>query len=161
MAVTGGVTPHGWLSVSGYALPVLGGAYSLGSCYWFSARRGLATWAGVLRLAMAVRVFRLGLAALCIRGRVFPELAGLGKMKVNSNVPPIARVSGQCLGDEASGPLGSFLPFPADGEDNTIEEMKGDIRAVRVSMLVVETMTSISLMLCGRRISNVKVGQAM
>ena len=93
---------------------------------------------------MAVRVFRLGLAALCIRGRVFPELAGLGKMKVNSNVPPIARVSGQCLGDEASGPLGSFLPFPADGEDNTIEEMKGDIRAVS-----------------GRRISNVKVGQAM
>ena len=68
---------------------------------------------------------------------------------------------GSAWADEASGPLGSFLPFPADGEDNTVEEMKGDIRAVRGSMLVVETTTSIGLMLCGRRISNVKVGQAM
>ena len=110
---------------------------------------------------MAVRAFRLGLAALCIWDRVFPELAGLGKMKVNSNVLPIARVSGQCLGRRSIRPLGSFLPFPADGEDNTIEEMKGDIRAVRESMLAVETTTSISLMLRGRRISNVKVGQAM
>ena len=103
----------------------------------------------------------LGLAALCIWGRVFPELAGLGKMKVNSNVPLLPVCPGSAWADEASGPLGSFLPFPADGEDNTVEEMKGDIRAVRGSMLVVETTTSIGLMLCGRRISNVKVGQAM
>ncbi len=114
VAVTGGVTPHGWLSVPGYALPVLGRAYSLGSCYWFSARRGLATWAGVLRLAMAVRAFQLGLTALCIRGRVFPELAGLGKLKANSNVPSIARVSGQCLGRRSIRATG-FVPAVSGG----------------------------------------------
>ena len=30
-----------------------------------------------------------------VLGRVLPELAGLGRMKVNSKVPPIARVCGK------------------------------------------------------------------
>ena len=56
----------------------------------------------------------LGLAALCIRGRVFPELAGLGKLKANSNVPSIARVSGQCLGRRSIRATG-FVPAVSGG----------------------------------------------
>ena len=47
-----------------------------------------------LRLAGPARAFRPGLAALRFRGRVLPALAGLGRMKVNSKVPPIAHVCG-------------------------------------------------------------------
>ena len=49
-----------------------------------------------LRLAETARALRPGLAALRFRGRVLPALAGLGRMKVNSKVPPIAHVCG-CL----------------------------------------------------------------
>ena len=51
-----------------------------------------------LRLAEPVRALRPGLAALRFRGRVLPALAGLGRMKVNSKVPPIARVCGGTAG---------------------------------------------------------------
>ena len=47
-----------------------------------------------LRLAEPARALRPGLAALRFRGRVLPALAGLGRMKVNSKVPPIAHVCG-------------------------------------------------------------------
>ena len=45
-----------------------------------------------LRLAEPTRALRPGLAALRFRGRVLPALAGFGRMKVNSKVPPIAHV---------------------------------------------------------------------
>ena len=45
-------------------------------------------WAG------SACVLCLGLTALRFLGRVLPELAGLGRMKVNWNVLPIARVRG-------------------------------------------------------------------
>ena len=47
-----------------------------------------------LRLAEPARALRPGLAALRFRGRVLPALAGLGRMKVNSKVPPTAHVCG-------------------------------------------------------------------
>ena len=47
-----------------------------------------------LRLAEPFRALRPGLAGLGFRGRVLPALAGLGRMKVNSKVPPIAHVCG-------------------------------------------------------------------
>ena len=47
-----------------------------------------------LCLVVPARVLRLELVALRFLGRVLPELAGLGRMKVNSKVPPIARVCG-------------------------------------------------------------------
>ena len=51
--------------------------------------------AAVSRLAESAWVFRLGLTRFRFLGRVLPELAGLGRMKANSKVPPIARVCGQ------------------------------------------------------------------
>ena len=47
-----------------------------------------------LRLAEPARALSPGLATLRFRGRVLPALAGLGRMKVNSKVPPIAHVCG-------------------------------------------------------------------
>ena len=58
-----------------------------------------------LWLAVPARVLRPGLVCFGFLGRVLPELAGLGRMKVNSNVPPIARVWGGTLPDVSSNRL--------------------------------------------------------
>ena len=55
-------------------------------------RRGLVGLVAGLRLTELAWVFRPSWLALRFRGRVLPLLAGLGRMKVNSKVPPIARV---------------------------------------------------------------------
>ena len=47
-----------------------------------------------LRLAEPARVLRPGLVCFGFLGRVLPELAGLGRLKGNSNVLPIARLCG-------------------------------------------------------------------
>ena len=62
-----------------------------------SVSRCLVGLAAVLRPAVAALVLRLGLAALRLWGRVLPSLAGLGSMKANPEVLPVARVraSGQ------------------------------------------------------------------
>ena len=47
------------------------------------------------------------------------------------------------LGDEASGPRGSFLPFPQrDGTDSGVTLLRGDIKAAKGTMLVVESMVN-------------------
>ena len=43
------------------------------------------------------------------------------------------------LGDEASGPRGSFLPVPVDGQDPTIAQMKADARNAKGAMLFTES----------------------
>ena len=48
----------------------------------------------VFCMASAAQVFRLDLLALRAFGRPRPESAGLGRMKVNSNVPPVTYVWG-------------------------------------------------------------------
>ena len=48
-----------------------------------------------LRLVEAARVSLRGLVDSRFWGRVLPELAGLGRMKVKSKVPPIAQVCGE------------------------------------------------------------------
>ena len=57
----------------------------------------------------------------------------------------VARLAGRlsaetvaALADEASGPRGSFLPVPADGEDGTVTTLKADIRKARGAMLLAE-----------------------
>ena len=42
------------------------------------------------------------------------------------------------LADEASGPRGSFLPLPADGDDPTLAAMRSDVRGASGSLLFVE-----------------------
>ena len=48
----------------------------------------------------------------------------------------------QALADEASGPRGSLLPTPIDGADPTIAALKGDIRALRGKIALVESTSS-------------------
>ena len=62
-----------------------------------SVSRGLVGLAAVLRPVVAALVLLLGLPALRLWGRVLPALAGLGRMKANPEVLPVARVraSGQ------------------------------------------------------------------
>ena len=45
----------------------------------------------------------------------------------------------QALADEVSGPRGMLLPTPVDGNDPTIEALKGDIRALRGKVALVES----------------------
>ena len=54
-----------------------------------SVRGSLVGLAAGLRLPAPALVLWLGLAALCGFERLAPGLAGLGRMKVNSKVPPI------------------------------------------------------------------------
>ena len=42
------------------------------------------------------------------------------------------------LTDEASGPRGSLLPIPVDGDDDTVEELKVDISRLRGKMALIE-----------------------
>ena len=44
----------------------------------------------------------------------------------------------QALGDEVSGSRGNLLPIPKDGEDDTIDELKADIRTLRGKTAFVE-----------------------
>ena len=47
----------------------------------------------------------------------------------------------KALADETSGPRGSLLPLPgADGDDATVDKLKGDIRSANGSLLLVESM---------------------
>ena len=66
----------------------------LSSRFCSSVRRGFAGLVADLWLAVPARVLRPGLVCFGFLGRVLPELAGLGRMKVNWNVLPIARVRG-------------------------------------------------------------------
>lgn len=57
----------------------------------------------------------------------------------------VARLAGRlsaetmaALGDEASGPRGSFMPVPVDGQDPTIATMKADARNAKGAMLFAE-----------------------
>ena len=45
------------------------------------------------------------------------------------------------LADESAGPRGSMLPLPgADGDDDTVDKLKGDVRNANGSVLLVESM---------------------
>ena len=66
----------------------------LSSRFCSSVRRGFAGLVADLWLAVPARVLRPGLVCFGFLGRVSPELAGLGRMKVNWNVLPITRVRG-------------------------------------------------------------------
>ena len=66
----------------------------LSSRFCSSVRRGFAGLVADLWLAVPARVLRPGLVCFGFLGRVLPVLAGLGRMKLNSRVPPNARVCG-------------------------------------------------------------------
>ena len=61
----------------------------------FGVKVVLAALAEGLHLATCARVLGASLVAVVLWGRVLPALAGLGRGKVNSKVPPIACVRGE------------------------------------------------------------------
>ena len=70
-----------------------------------------------------------------------PERAwrGHGPLYVASLGGRLSAETAAALADEASGPRGSFLPVPVDGEDGTIATMTGSIDRAKGRMLLAES----------------------
>ena len=67
---------------------------------------------------------------------------GVGPLTVAYLAGELSAEVVKALADESAGPRGSFLPMPgADGDDDTVTELKGDVRNANGSMLVVESMS--------------------
>ena len=66
---------------------------------------------------------------------------GTGPLQVAYLAGELSAETVKALADETSGPRGSFLPIPGtDGDDDTVSELKGDVRNANGSLLVVESM---------------------
>lgn len=67
---------------------------------------------------------------------------GVGPVQAASLAGRLSAETLEALGDEASGPRGSFLPVPdTDGQADTIEALKGDVKTAKGGLLFVESMT--------------------
>ena len=64
---------------------------------------------------------------------------GYGPLQVAQLAGRLSAETVAALADETSGPRGSFLPLPVDGEDPTLSKMKADIRHAKGSILTVES----------------------
>lgn len=64
---------------------------------------------------------------------------GIGPIGVAAMAGELSAETASALTDESSGPRGSFLPLPTDGEDETIEGLKGDIKTAGGALLAVES----------------------
>ena len=66
---------------------------------------------------------------------------GVGPVQAAALAGRLSAETLEALGDEASGPRGSFLPTPEkDGQDDTLTLMRADVRKAKGSMLFVESM---------------------
>ena len=66
---------------------------------------------------------------------------GVGPLQAASLSGRLSAETLTALGDEASGPRGSFLPYPQkDGQDESLELLRGDVRTAKGTMLFVESM---------------------
>ena len=63
---------------------------------------------------------------------------GYGPLYVASLGGRLSAETAAALADEASGPRGSFLPVPTDGQDDTIATMTASIRQAKGQMLLAE-----------------------
>ena len=64
---------------------------------------------------------------------------GAGPLQVARIAGRLSAETATALADESSGPRGSFLPLPVDGNDATLAALKGDIRKSRGNLLTVES----------------------
>ena len=68
---------------------------------------------------------------------------GVGPIQAAALAGRLSAETLEALGDEASGPRGSFLPTPdKDGQDDTLTLLRGDVRRAKGSMLFVESMAN-------------------
>ena len=66
---------------------------------------------------------------------------GVGPLQAAALAGRLSAETLEALGDEASGPRGSFLPTPGtDGADETQDLLRGDVRKAKGKMLFVESM---------------------
>ena len=65
--------------------------------------------------------------------------AGVGPLQAARIAGRLSAEVGNALADAESGPRGSLLPLPVDGEDPTVETLKADIRTLRGRLAFVES----------------------
>ena len=64
---------------------------------------------------------------------------GVGPIESASLAGRLSSTTIAALADEASGPRGTLLPIPADGEDDTVTALKADIRNLKGQTAIVES----------------------
>lgn len=68
---------------------------------------------------------------------------GVGPIKAAALAGRLSAETVKALADEASGPRGHLLPMPnTDGKDETVSELKADIRGLKGQVALVESMAS-------------------
>lgn len=79
-------------------------------------------------------------AVVHLRYAVEPETPwrGVGPLQVAATAGRLSAETAQALADETSGPRGSFLPVPVDGDDPTLAQLKADIKAAAGKVLTVQ-----------------------
>ena len=70
---------------------------------------------------------------------------GVGPLEAASMAGRLSSEVLEALADEAAGPRGSFLPFPKDGQDGTIDLLKQDVGRAKGDMMFVESMVTSAL----------------
>ena len=63
---------------------------------------------------------------------------GAGPLQVAQLAGRLSAETVAALADEASGPRGSLLPLPVDGDDDTVDTLKSDIRGMKGQVALVE-----------------------
>ena len=63
---------------------------------------------------------------------------GIGPIKAASLAGKLSAETAAALADESSGPRGGLLPIPADGEDETVDKLKADIKNLKGKVGLVE-----------------------
>ena len=104
-----------------------------------------ATWvyrvnlAGPSRFTMSQHVSAAGVVHA--RYQIDPDAPwrGIGPLQSAAIAGRLSAEVAQALADEASGPRGSLLPLPVDGEDPTVTALKGDIRTLNGWIALVES----------------------
>ena len=117
--VTGGYDPSSWV----YSLTLAGPSYL--------ATRGPVGAAGVVHIQYT-----------CDPARPWH---GIGPIQSATLAGRLSAETVKALPDEASGPRGHLLPVPGkDGEDDTLTQLKADIRKLNGSTALVESTSSLS-----------------
>ena len=65
--------------------------------------------------------------------------AGVGPLQAARIAGRLSAEVSNALADGESGPRGNLLPLPVDGEDESVEELKGDLRTLRGRLALVES----------------------
>ena len=106
-------------------------------------RIGRIGWIWPGRIMQATREHVPSTSVLHVRYAVDPERPwrGLSPLAVASLAGRLSAETVAALADESSGPRGSFLPLPkTDGEDDTVAQLKADIRKLGGALAIVESM---------------------